>query len=171
MKKTTFFISLCLYLAVLVSSILSYALDGEMLHMFIAIIAFLVFWVFTAIAISKNKDYSSDLPKILANSKTMPLLFRISLIILDIFFAVFSFIGFFTLIAYSGEPKICEEGYCIISHGQFMGTISSVEFAILSVFTRFTWSSILLIFLSMWVAYSYSKFKEEAKIPSSPRNL
>lgn len=171
MKKTTFFVSLCLYLAVLISSILSFALDGEMLHMIVAIIAFLVFCLFTAIAISRNKSYSTDLPKILSNSKTMPPLFRICFIILDIFFGLFSFIGFIALIAYSGNPEVCEEGYCIISHGQFVGTISSVEFVVLSIFTRFTWSSILLIFLSMWVAYSYSKITGKAEICNSPHIL
>ena len=135
-----------------------------------SVIAFLFFWIYAAIALTKHKEFSTDLPQIIENTKKMPKILRGFFLILFFVFLGFAVTGFLITMGYGGYATICEDGFCIVNHGVTVGFIQEFEYLILVVFDRFSWSAMLLAFLSMWVAHSYDAFKAGQSINNTSKN-
>ena len=161
-----------LLLVAMIGGIAFSAIFGErydMLFMVPGILIFLGFWCYGFVTQFKEKDFTESISN---QIKTLNPIFRIPLTVISAICSIFTGCAFVLFVfVYGGGPSIMDGEFCIVSHGDFVRTITEAEYDILRIFERYSWFSIMIPLATNFLIYLKKKMNTPIETMASDKEL
>ena len=146
-----------LLLVAMIGGIVFSAIFGErydMLFMVPGILIFFGFWCYGFVTQFKEQDFVGG---VMNQIKTLEPAFRIPLSVISKICFIFTGCALVLFAIYGGGPGIMDGEFCIVSHGDFVRTITEAEYDILRIFERYAWFAIMIPLATNFLIYLKKK--------------
>lgn len=160
-----------LLLVAMIGGIVFSAIFGErydMLFMVPGILIFFGFWCYGFVTQAKEKDFVGG---VMNQIKTLEPIFRIPLSVISKICFIFTGCSLVLFAIYGGGPGIMDGEFCIVSHGDFVRTITEAEYDFLRIFERYAWFAIMIPLATNFLIYLKKKMNTPIETMASDKEL
>lgn len=160
-----------LLLVAMIGGIVFSAIFGErydMLFMIPGILVFLGFWCYGFVTQFKEQDFVDS---VMNQIKTLKPAFRIPLSVISKICFIFTGCALALFAIYGGGPGIMDGEFCIVNHGDFVRTITEVEYDFLRIFERYAWFAIMIPLATNFLIYLKKKMNTPIETMASDKEF